>query len=247
MEQRIRVGAVSYLNPKPLVFGLEKLPIRHQIDLSVNYPALVAQQLLDNEIDLGLVPVAILPQMKEYFIDSAYCIGALGAVGSVSIFSQVPLHEVQTLLLDYQSRTSVNLARILLKHYWQLTPTVLPANEGFLSQIGGTTAAVVIGDRAFATRALCAYEYDLAEAWKTFTGLPFVFAAWVANKPLPETFIEAFDEANGYGLQHLGEVIKDIASPHIDLKHYYTKNISYALDEAKRRGLQRYLQLLNQL
>ena len=106
---------------------------------------------------------------------------------------------------------------------------------------------MVIGDRAFAQRTFSAYEYDLAQAWKDFSGLPFVFAAWVANKALPEAFIDDFDNANAYGLKHLDEVIRELSSPHFDLHHYFTRNISYELDEAKRAGLKYYLQLLKEL
>jgi chorismate dehydratase len=246
LEEKVRVGAVSYLNTKPLIFGLERLPVRHQITLTVDYPANVAGQLLQNRIDLGLVPVAILPEMPEYYIDSNYCIGANGRVGSVAIFSEVPLAQVDTVLLDYQSRTSVNLARILLKNYWKMDVRLEKATEGYQQRIRGTTAGVVIGDRAFAQRIFSPYEYDLAEAWKAFTGLPFVFAAWVANKPLPEAFIDAFDQANAYGLQHLDEVIREIKNPHIDLHRYFTREVSYPLDEAKREGLKVYLGMLRE-
>lgn len=217
------------------------------IDLTLDYPAEVARKLIDNEIDIGLVPVAIIPELKEYNIDADYCIGANGPVGSVAIYSEVPLEEVTTLLLDYQSRTSVMLARILLKKYWHLKPRLLRAEPGYQQQIGGTVAGVVIGDRAFIQKKQSAYEYDLAGAWKDFTGLPFVFAAWVANKELPEDFIDAFNQANLAGLSQLGAVVAENESPHYDMMTYYTQNISYKLDEAKRLGLKTFLDLMSTL
>lgn len=247
MENRIRVGAVSYLNTKPLLYGIEHSAVSRWLHLSVNYPAEVARQLKANEIDLGLVPVAVLPELSAYFIDADYCIGANGPVGSVGIYSDVPLEEVETLLLDYQSRTSINLARILLKHYWKCAPRLQPALPGYQQTIKGTTAGVVIGDRAFLQKKVSRYEYDLADAWKKLTGLPFVFAAWVANKELPEGFIDAFNRANEWGLLHLNEVVAANAYTHTDLYEYYTKFISYRLDEQKRKGLRTFLNMLKEM
>lgn len=230
-----------------MLYGIEHSPVRQWIDLSMDYPAEVARQLKADEIDLGLIPVAILPELKEYFIDADYCIGANGPVGSVAIYSDVPLEEVETILLDYQSRTSVALCRILLKHFWKLSPQMVRAAPGYQDLIKGNMAGVVIGDRAFEQRKKSKYEYDLAETWKKMTGLPFVFAAWVSNKELPETFIDAFNRANEWGLTQLDKVVAENPSPHYDLLHYYTRNISYRLDEEKRKGLQLFLDYLGKM
>jgi chorismate dehydratase len=230
-----------------MLFGIEHSPVRQWIDLSMDYPAEVARQLKADEIDLGLIPVAILPELKEYFIDADYCIGANGPVGSVAIYSDLPLEEVETILLDYQSRTSVALCRILLKHYWKLSPQMMRAAPGYQDLIKGNMAGVVIGDRAFEQRTKSKYEYDLADAWKKMTGLPFVFAAWVSNKELPEAFIDAFNRANEWGLTQLDKVVAENPSPHYDLLHYYTRNISYKLDEEKRKGLQLFLDYLGKM
>ncbi|TAD85572.1 MAG: hypothetical protein EAY75_11090 [Bacteroidetes bacterium] len=247
MESRIKVGAVSYLNTKPLLYGLQRLPIAAHIELTTGFPAQVAGQLKTGAIDLGLVPVAVIPHLPNYEIVSDYCIGATGPVASVCIFSNVPLSQCTHLLLDYQSNTSVALARILLRHHWHLQPQLVPATPGYEALIGGTTAGLVIGDRAFAQRLQSGYVYDLAEAWKAFTGLPFVFAAWISNMPLPEDFVADFNAANSYGLQHLEQVVAQNHLPHYDLTTYYTKNISYLFTESKRLGLKRYLQLLQEL
>jgi chorismate dehydratase len=244
LENRIRVGAVSYLNTKPLLYGIEHSEVRHWIDLSVDYPSEVARKLKADEIDIGLIPIAILPELSEYYIDADYCIGANGPVGSVGIYSDVPLEQVDTILLDYQSRTSVALTRILLKHYWKLKPELVAAQTGYLAQIGGSTAGVVIGDRAFMQKKVSKYEYDLADAWKKMTGLPFVFAAWVSNKELPEEFIDAFNRANEWGLLHIKEVVAANPFEHYDLLNYYRQNISYRLDEAKRLGMKKFLEFL---
>lgn len=247
LDKRIRIGAVSYLNTRPLLFGLKRSGLMDRIELVEEYPSRIAAMLLNDEIDVGLVPVAIIPRLKEAHIVTDYCIGAEGDVASVALFSEVPVEQVTRVLLDYQSRTSVNLARVLLKEYWKLDPVLEDAKEDFRDNISGTTAGVVIGDRALEQRKISAYTYDLAAAWKAHTGLPFVFAAWVANKPLPEDFTDAFNRANGYGIKHIGEVVAENPYDVYDLKKYYTENISYQLDDAKRKGLDLFLTKLKQL
>ena len=235
---------MSYLNTKPLLHALNNGFEIKNMHLVEDYPARIAQMLLNNEIDVGLVPVAIIPKMQEHFIVTDYCIGAEGAVGSVCLFSEVPLERVEKVLLDYQSRTSVALAKVLIKHYWKITPVLEDAKEDFREYIKGTTAAVVIGDRAFEQRRQSAYMYDLAAAWKAFTGLPFVFAAWIANKKLPKEFIEEFNQANKIGLLSIDKVVAENPYPLYDLDYYYHHNISYHLTADKRKGLDKFLSLL---
>ena len=215
-----------------------------RVELIEAYPSNIAKMLLENSIDMGLVPVAVIPKLKAPQIVSDYCIGANGDVASVAIFSEVPIEEITTVLLDYQSRTSVNLAKILLEKYWNKQVTYIDTSEDFTHSIKGTVAGVVIGDRALEQRLDAAYSYDLAEAWKDYTGLPFVFAAWVANKNLGEDFEDAFNIANGYGLQNIAAVVAENPFASYDLKKYYTENISYNLDAKKRKGLELFLSLL---
>jgi chorismate dehydratase len=246
LDKRIRVGAVSYLNTRPLLFGVKRSGLMNRIDLIEEYPSRIAAMLLNDEIDVGLVPVAIIPHLKQAHIITDYCIGALGEVASVGLFSEVPIEQVTKVLLDYQSRTSVNLAKVLLKEYWQKEVVLENANKDFRSEIKGTTAGVVIGDRALEQRKISAFTYDLASVWKAHTGLPFVFAAWVANKSLGDDFEDAFNRANGYGVSHIAEVVAEIDYPVYDLTKYYTEIISYHFDEEKRKGLALFLEKLHQ-
>jgi chorismate dehydratase len=241
---KIRVGAVSYLNTKPLLYGIKRSSLLDKIELIEEYPSKVAEMLLNDEIDVGLVPVAIIPKMTEHYIVSDYCIGAEGEVASVAIFSDVPIEEVETMLLDYQSRTSVNLAKVLMRDFWKVSPAIEDAKENYISEIKGTTAGVVIGDRALQIKGKYAYTYDLAAAWKSMTDLPFVFAAWVSNKPLDMEFINEFNQANSLGFDMLDEVVKENPFEYYDLNTYYTKNISYDLTSAKKEGLNLFLKLL---
>ena len=200
---------MSYLNTKPLLFGIKRHPVVNEIELIEDYPSKIAQMLVDDELDIGLIPVAATLRLNEWYIDSDYCIGSDGAVASVCVFSEVPIEKVERVYLDYQSRTSVNLAKVLLKEYWKKDVEFIDAKrEDFRDQISGRAAGVVIGDRALEQRSKLKYIYDLGEAWKNHTGLPFVFAAWIANKELPEEFITAFNEANATGLKRIEDVIK---------------------------------------
>ncbi|HEY4108755.1 menaquinone biosynthesis protein [Puia sp.] len=244
MDRKIRVGAVSYLNTKPLLYGIERSPIASKIELIIDYPSSIASMLLKDEIDMGLVPVAIIPQMKEYYINGDWCIGSNGNVASVCIFSETPIEKVERVVMDYQSRTSVQLARVLLKEYWKIDPEILDGGKDFRDEIRGTTAGVVIGDRALEQRKQSPYIYDLAEAWKALTGLPFVFAAWISNKRLDPSFIRDFDEANRQGVLHIDEVVAQNPYPIFSLHEYFTKHLSYTLDAPKRRGLERFIRYL---
>src|SRR5438067_11337879 len=117
--KKIRVAAVSYLNTKPLLYGVKRHPVIEQIELIEDYPARIAQMLIDDEVDIGLIPVAAILKLKTWNIVGHYCIGTVGQVASVCIFSEIPIMDVEKVFLDYQSRTSVNLAKILLKEYWK--------------------------------------------------------------------------------------------------------------------------------
>jgi len=247
LNKKIRIGAVSYLNTKPLLHGIKRSGLMDRIELIEDYPSRIAAMLLNDEIDIGLVPIAILPQMKQSFIITDYCIGAEQEVASVALFSEVPMDQIETVLLDYQSRTSVNLAKILFKEYWKKEVVLQDAQEDFRANIRGNVAGIVIGDRALEQRSISAYMYDLASNWIAFTGLPFVFAAWIANKPLGEDFEDAFNRANAYGIKHIDEVVAEQNYTKYDLKKYYTENISYPLTENKRKGLALFLEKLSQL
>ncbi len=240
------MGAVSYLNTKPLLYGIERSPLLERMELITDHPASIADMLLKDEIDVGLVPVAIIPEMKEYHINTRYVIGCNGPVASVCLFSEAPVEELRKVLMDYQSKTSVVLAKILLKDYWKVRPEFEEALPGFLQEIKGDTGAVVIGDRALEQRVISTHSYDLGEAWKKMTGLPFVFAAWISNKKLDPDWVEAFDEANGTGVRHIDLVLDGLPQNLINLREYYTRYLSYELDAEKVRGLGVFLKKMKE-
>ena len=246
MDDKIKISAVSYLNSKPFLYGLFRNDFDKTFSLSLDYPSECGRKLSNNEVDLGLIPVALIPQITNARIISDFCIGADGPVKTVCIYAQFPLEEIDTIYLDYQSKTSVQLLKILLRDYWKLKPKLVEAHLDYIDKICGKTAGLIIGDRSFGLEKKYPYVYDLGLAWKQHTGLPFVFAAWVANQPIPSAFMAAFDAANGHGLAHLDEVIALIPAQEqvYDLHKYYTENISYVYDEEMKQGLAAFLNFI---
>ena len=245
MDRKIRVGAVNYLNTKPLIYGFELGMMADELEMSFDYPSIVAEKIILGEIDIGLLPVAILPFLPEHYIISDYCIGCNGAVDSVCLFSEVPVEDIKTILLDYQSKTSVALLKVLLREYWKISPRLVNAHKGYESEIKGFTAGLVIGDRAFSQKLISALYYDLGTAWKEMTGLPFVFAAWVSIRKMEDQFANGFNAANAYGLNCLKEVIKGINSNGVDLENYYNNHISYQFDALKNKAMQIFLEKIS--
>ncbi|HMQ61301.1 MAG TPA: menaquinone biosynthesis protein [Flavilitoribacter sp.] len=241
--KKIKVVAVSYLNTKPFLYGLFKSAVSELIDLQLAISSECARMLRDGEADLGLVPVAVIPELDAPRLVSHYCIGAERSVRTVAIFSEKPIEELDRIYLDYHSRTSVELAKILIRDYWQLQPELLPAYPGFEDRLDGTTGGLIIGDRAVTAETRYPLMYDLAEAWHAMSGLPFVFAAWVSNKPVDPAFLEVFDQALALGIDKVPELVYLLPDPHpgFDLRTYFTENISYALDEPKQEGLDLFL------
>jgi chorismate dehydratase len=242
--KKIKVGIVNYLNTMPLLYGINQSPVKNSIELIQDYPSNIASLLLEDKIDIGLVPVAILPDLEEYYIYTDYCIGSDGPVISVGLFSEVPIHEIETVLLDYQSHTSVALLKILLRDYWKVEPRLENTSSDYRPSIKGRTAGLIIGDRSFEQRKHSKYVYDLGEAWKNYTGLPFVFAAWISLKPLDDEFVESFNTANKAGVENIRAAIENTPSSLFNMEDYFTRYISYEFDAKKKQGLERFLQLM---
>ena len=237
---KIKVSIVSYLNSKPFIYGLQHHNIIKDIELSLDTPADCANKLLNGTVDLGLIPVAVIPEMEAPHIITNFCIGAVGAVHSVMLYSKVPMREITHVYLDSQSRTSVQLTKVLAKNYWSISPTWLDTKEGFEQLIDNTAAAVVIGDRALALAGKHEYAYDLAEEWQGFTDLPFTFACWVSNKLLPDTFIIQFNEACALGVNNIDKVISEYKNQYpasFDIENYLKHHISYDFSIKKKQAM----------
>lgn len=239
---KIKISAVAYTNTKPFIYGIEHSEVKNKIDLSLDIPSDCASKLIDGQVDIGLIPVAAFPYVPNANIIADYCIGSVGAVNSVFIFSDVPAEQIRSLRLDSHSRTSNNLARVLLKFYWKLDVelTTDPAVK--------TDAIVLIGDRTFGKKDEYAYAYDMGEEWMNFTGLPFMYAAWVANKEIPQAFISEFNEALKSGLAHRKELLKELPrNPVFDLDDYLMHKLDFELSPQKRKAMSLFLVYIKEL
>lgn len=182
MSRPVRIGAVRYLNSKPLIYRLEELAPWAELQLDV--PSRLADQLANGQLDVALIPSIEYFRGRDYSIVPDLAIAAHGPVLSVKLYCRVPVGDVRTVALDEGSRTSVALTRILLDR-WSVHPLEtrplplgMPAEE-----VSDADAVLVIGDRAIRPLQLGQVEtYDLGEAWLKETGLPFVFALWAARR-----------------------------------------------------------------
>ncbi|ACU04090.1 MULTISPECIES: menaquinone biosynthetic enzyme MqnA/MqnD family protein [Pedobacter] len=239
---KIKISAVSYTNTKPFIYGIEHSALLDQIDLSLDIPTDCAAKLIDGQVDIGLIPVAAIPDVPNAHIVADYCIGSVGAVNSVFIFSKVPVAEIGTVKLDLHSRTSNHLAKVLLKFHFkqQVSYTTDQAAE--------TDAIVLIGDRTFGRKEEFAYAYDMGQEWMNFTGLPFMYAAWVANKPIPQAFINDFNEALAFGLSKRKALLQELPEQaNFDLEDYLLHKLDFELTAKKREALELFLMYITKL
>lgn len=232
---RIRVGAVGYTNAWPLTNRLDR--IRYQT--SEDHPAEVARKLRDGEIDVGLVPVAAVLNDGDYKVLPGWCIGSDGPVKSVVLAGTRPPEAWTEVLLDGVSRTSLVLAKLLLKDgpwkHLDLEVRIVPPTQA-LALAGDTVGALVIGDAARHLPEDFRYTLDLGEAWTAWTGLPFVFAVWAGRKDLTLAQLEGLRTAAAEGM-HLRQHLE--ASE----RAYLTEDIRYELDDRAMMGLRRFAAL----
>ena len=242
---KLKVATISYLNSIPFVYGLENSSL--DLDIQLDIPSNCAKKLLEGEVDLALVPVAILPMLREYYIIGESCIGANGKVETVCLYSDVPLNQIDTILLDYHSKTSVQLLKVLCNKYWKINPKFIETSSGFEQKINGKIAGLIIGDRAYNYHNQYKNMFDLSEHWKQFTGLPFVFACWVSKTKFSDEIVSQFDKAIKYGLNNLDAALEKKSKQFnttIDKKKYLTEIISYQLSQKKKEALNLFLSFI---
>ena len=247
----LRIGAVSYLNTKPLVYNLQALA--GDVKLSFDYPSCLADGLADGALDVALIPSIEQLQHPEYRIVSNACIACRGPVMSVKLLSRVPLAEIRSLALDQGSRTSVALAQILLKKRFGLIPRCSSLPLGTPMGDVSTDAVLVIGDRAIHPPADgFVAEWDLGQQWWQWTKLPFVFAAWIAR---PDARVgnlaAALEAARDAGIAHLRQIAEreaPLVGLELDACHAYLRdNLHFNLGAEERRGLQLFFQYATEL
>ena len=140
----MRIGAVSYLNTKPLVYGLAELAPQHE--LVFDLPSRLADDLAAGRLDVALIPSIEFFKNPTYTIISDACIACRGPVRSVKLFSRVPPTDIRTLALDEGSRTSAALVRILLRKRFGIEPTFVPLPIDARPESVAADALLLIGD-----------------------------------------------------------------------------------------------------
>lgn len=235
---KYKVSVVSYSNAIPFVYGLEVADfLSNELILQKDLPAEGAEKLRTNEVDIALIPVATISSIPNYNIISDFCIGAIQKVDSVMLYSDVPLNEIKCVLLDSESRTSNRLAKLLAKEFWKINPQWVESENEYKSK---NCAKVLIGDKAIGVNA--AYVFDLAEEWHKYSGLPFVFACWVANKSLDPEFISDFNSALLYGVNNIDASIAAAKRTFpYDIDNYLNNCIDYRFDYRKKQALSKFL------
>ena len=250
LRQPLRIGAVSYLNTVPLVWGMLHGQQQARAELSFSIPSLCADRLKDSETDLGIVPVAEIAR-NDWQIVSDVGITCSGAVRSILLCSRMPFRNVKTLAADESSRTSVELARVILRERYGVEPVICPAAPQLDRMLASADAALVIGDPALRIQpesddCEC---LDLGLEWFELTRLPMVFAAWAGNFG-PEEANALQELTRGsyeFGKAHIHEIVEaEYQARGITAelaREYLTRHIQFEIGPAQRRGLQAFLEL----
>ena len=247
----VRIGAVSYLNSKPLIEGLEELAT--DAELILDFPSRLADDLADGALDIGLIPSVELLRHPEYEIISDACVATHGPVMSVKLYFRTHPGQVRTLALDEGSRTSAVLAQIMLAERYGDRPKLERLPLGCSLETTTADAVLMIGDRAmhdFSEE--FAATWDLGEEWTGWTGLPFVFALWAGRSGTGhDTLDEALCRARDLGLERAREIAEREAEVlGIDRQtayEYLTQNLYFRLGSAERNGLKLFRDLATRL
>lgn len=243
-----RISASSYSNTAPLVWSFLYGRNRASVELIMDTaPARSAELLAQSRVDAALVPVIAYQSIENVRLVPGVCVGARTQVRSVCLVTRgKDLDEIDSIALDTSSRTSAALVRIIFREFVNREPTWAEASPDVAKMLAGADAALIIGDPALQISTLPGdYRvFDLAETWRRFTGLGFIFAMWMTrHDSTPIAFAAARDE----GVAHLDEIAAnyetDIGINAADLKHYLSENIVYEPDESMLAGMGLYFEL----
>lgn len=241
----IRVGAVAYLNTKPLIWRLaQRAP---EVQLVLDVPSRLADGLAAGDLDVALVPsIECFRARPPYRIVPGVSIAARGPVLSVKLFSRVDFSRIKTLALDEGSRTSIALVQILLAKRWGVRPEMQPLPLGASAADAATDAVLLIGDRAIhGADGEFAHALDLGAAWVEWTGLPCVFAVWAVRPGADLRGIDrALRQARDEGMAHIDEIAA-VEGPAVGIspercRRYLTENLHYDFGFEERTGLERF-------
>ena len=244
----VRIGAVGYLNARPLVYGLDRQP---RFSVRYDVPSECARLLHEGAIDLGLIPSIEYLRGGPYEIVPDLAIASDGPVASVSIFTTRPIADVRSIALDTSSRTSVALVRVLCARLFKIDPTLESRGPDLDDMLHRCDAALIIGDKALFHGPLSARsssaarieKIDLGEAWRQLTGLPFVYAFWAGRSPaLSPDDVSVLVKARDEGVRQPDTLAREYlaAAPEWQTlgAEYLRDNIKYYLGDREREGLQ---------
>lgn len=240
------ITAINYLNTVPMIFGIEHGGIVPQAGLRIAVPSACADAAKARSTDIALVPVAEVPSIVGGRIITDFCISASGAVDTVALLSNCPLREIHTIHLDWHSRTSVQLVRILARELWGCKERIewveSSADQGlsvYERPLPPGHAVLAIGDKVFQVQRRYTFKTDLALEWQRLTGLPFVFAVWVAVTDEGVAYEPTLNKALQWGVSHIDDAIRaDKKGYDFPLAHrYLTQNIQFRLTDAGRKAI----------
>jgi chorismate dehydratase len=242
----IRLGAVGYLNARPLTWALDREPDRWKVRYDL--PSVCADLLKQREIDLGLVPCIEYLQSPDYRFVPEVGIGARGAVASVALYTRKPIESVRHIALDTSSRTSVALTKVLSRHRFGINPEFVPHGPDLKAMTDRYDAGLLIGDPALETdaAALGLRKIDLGEEWVAMTGLPFVFAAWTGRAgAIDADGVRALQDAQSIGVAATDDIAAEYArgdaAAAVRAAAYLRDNVKYGLGPDEAAGLQKFL------
>jgi chorismate dehydratase len=248
----LRLGAVEYLNARPLVHGLE---CSTQFSLRFDVPSRCAELLHRGEIDLGLIPsIEYLRGVEPYSIVPFVCVASCGPVASVALYTRRDPRDIRSIAMDTTSRTSVALVRVVAKHAYGIDPEPVPMTPDLDRMLARADAALIIGDNALLLdhAASMAQKIDLGEIWTTATGLPFVYAFW-AGRPhvVTSADIVALQRARDAGQADLENIARAYfpgdAARQAVARAYLRDNIRYALGPEELEGLTTFYRYATEL
>ncbi|MBX7218736.1 MAG: menaquinone biosynthesis protein [Blastocatellia bacterium] len=244
-----RIAASNYLNSALLIYSFQQGHQQTRCQLFPDAaPARCAEMLRSGRVDAALIPAIEYQRIPDLRVVPGVAVASRHRVRSVVLASRVPIDEVSSVALDTSSRTSVSLIRILFREFYEKNPTFSAAAPNIPEMLASNDAAVIIGDPAMTFDRTRLYVYDLAEEWRSFTSLPFVFAVWAVDaSALPKLAGVDFAAARDEGLSRRKELARTYSQQlglcEDDLVQYLTENICYELDEENLAGLRRYYEL----
>ena len=245
---QVRIGAVGYLNARPLTWALDREPSRWQVRYDV--PAVCAALLHDGEVDLGLIPSIEYLQSDDYRFVPGVGIGSRGPVASVALYTRKPIEEVRSIALDTSSRTSVTLIQVLCRHRFHIAPTFVPHRPDLAAMTSTCDAGLLIGDPAFDAdhAALGLTKIDLGEVWTQMTGLPFIYAAWTGRPgAVDDRVVDALQRAQTDGVRAREQIAAEYGGGDVERAAraavYLRDNVKYGLGAQEAAGLQIFLDL----